>query len=134
MSVSLLRWNWFITQIISSVCGAHKKACDWKLKAEQKNLNGSLTAVNLVGFVLAVGVSVAPPGQPDALPTATAESSGAALRPAAWGRGWPRGSTPAALWPLIRTIRAIRVPVAGPGLRHALRGVAAELVWPTGGR
>lgn len=51
---------------------------------------------------------------------------------AAWFLGL--GAPAAAFHGLVGAVSAVSIAVAAPRARHALRAVAAELVWPTGGR
>lgn len=91
---------------------------------------GGRHAVLLVRLVLAVGTAVTDPAAVNALAAATVElqgGTGAATR----GRG--SVAAPTVLWPLIRAILTVLVPVTGPQAGDAGRGVAAELGRPTRG-
>lgn len=96
-------------------------------------LGGTLTTVRLIRLVLAVWVAVALPRQPHTLAVGAAELAGGAVGPSV---EQVRRAVPAAaaLRALVGAVRAVGVPVAAPHERHALRGVAAEVLRPAGQR
>lgn len=91
-----------------------------------------LTAVGLIGLVLAVRIAVTLPGQPHTLSVGTAKLPCAAVCPAV--QQVRDAVAAAALRPFVRAVGAVGVPVAAPHEWHALRGVAAQMVGPAGQR
>lgn len=97
-------------------------------------LRGTLTTVRLIRLVFAVWVAVALPCQPHTLAVGAAELPGGAVGPSVQQVRRPVPAAAAALRPLVGAVRAVGVPVAAPHERHALRGVAAEVLRPAGQR
>lgn len=77
-----------------------------------------LTAVELIGPIIAVNASVAPPAARDALPIRALKLADAAFS------CWFFPAT--GLRPLVRSIGTVLVPVTAPQGRHAHRVVALE--------
>ena len=102
-----------------------------KTNKNEKNKKKQLTAVQLVRLVLAVGVAVALPRQPHALPVGAAELAGRAVGAAMRGSASLAAAAAAAAGgALVGAVSAVGVPVAAPHERHALGGVAAQVVRP----
>lgn len=99
---------------------------------QRRDSKEKLTAFRLIGLVFAVWVSITLPGQPHTLPVGTAKLLGGAVDPPV--EQVRRAVAAAALRPLVGTVGAVGVSVAAPHERHALRGVAAEVVGPAGQR
>lgn len=93
---------------------------------------GTLTTVRLIRFVLAVWVAIAFPCQSHTFTVGAPKFPSGAVGPSVEQVGRPVAA--AALRPLVGTVRAVGVPVAAPHERHALRGIAAEVVGPAGQR